>query len=213
MNKKIDIELYKTVWKEYFIRGCNYKYICLKTNLSFFQFKSICKKLSCYNYSLVNNHFQKDFKIKYKIDLYNRSKFYGRGKRENYQFASFDDEQDVIKRRKNILKKFNEVLKTEKKITEGIKNDLQEGLLYQKEIAQKYRVSEYFVLSCKTQRKKRVSKPLPDIKKKKVLEFLNSWFAGRVITRKMKEDLKALKLLELVQAGKIKEAKQKIELI
>ena len=51
------------------------------------------------------------------------------------------------------------------------------------------------------------------MKKKKVIDFLNSWFAGRVITRKMHEDLKALKLLELVQAGRIKEAKEKIELI
>lgn len=211
MNK-INIEAYQIVWKEFFIMGCNYQYICLKTDLSFFQFKNVCKNLACYNYSLVNTHFIKDFKRKYGIDLYSRSKFHSKGRRPQFQFTLFEDELEVSQRKKLILKRFKEVLKMEVKMIEGIREDLQGGILQQKEIAQKHHVSEYFVLSCRTERKKRVTKVVPDLRKNKVLEFLNTWFEGRVITVKVQEQLELFDILDLVQAGKIKEAKQKIQL-
>lgn len=210
MNK-INIESYKIVWEEFFLLGCNYKYICLKTDLSFFQFKSVCKKLSSYNYSLVNNHFIKDFKRKYGIDLFNKTKFDARGNRPKFQFTLFEDNLEVAKRKKLILKRFYQVLNMEKKMIEDIRKDLQGGILRQKEIAQKHHVSEYFVLSCRTERKKRVKKVVPDLRKNKILEFLNTWFEGRVITVKIQEQLKIFDVLDLVQAGKIKEAKEKIE--
>jgi len=209
---KINIEAYQIVWNEFFIMGCNYQYICLKTDLSFFQFKNVCKKLACYNYSLVNTHFIKDFKRKYNIDLYSRGKFDSKGRRSQFQFTLFEDNLEVAQRKKMILKRFKEVLKMEVKMIEDIREDLQGGILKQKQIAQKHHVSEYFVLSCRTERKKRVTKVVPDLRKNKVLEFLNTWFEGRVITVKVQEQLELFDVLDLVQAGKIKEAKQKIQL-
>ena len=111
MNK-VNPESYQIVWEEFFIMGCNYKYICLKTDLSFFQFKSLCKKLACYNYSLINNHFIKDFKRKYGIDLFSKTKFDARGNRPKFQFTLFEDNLEVAKRKKLILKRFKEVLNT-----------------------------------------------------------------------------------------------------
>ena len=103
-------------------------------------------------------------------------------------------------------------MKMEVKMIEDIREDLQGGILKQKQIAQKHHVSEYFVLSCRTERKKRVTKVVPDLRKNKVLEFLNTWFEGRVITVKVQEQLELFDILDLVQAGKINEAKQKIQL-
>jgi hypothetical protein len=204
--------------------GCNYKYICLKTGLSFFQFKNVCKRLACYNYSLVNTHFLKDFERKYKIDLYSRTKFDSKGRRPQFQFTLFEDELEVAQRKKMILKRYHQVLKMEKKMIEDIREDLQGAILRQKEISRKHHVSEYFVLSCRTERKKRVVKnhvvvktgdtttKIPLHKKERVLKFLNSWFDGRVITLTIQEDLSKFDVLGLVQDGKIKEALKRIEL-
>ncbi len=46
---------------------------------------------------------------------------------------------------------------------------------------------------------------------KRIMKELESWFTGRTITKKVEEDLKKLKILDLVLAGKIKEAKEKLQ--
>ena len=204
-------EAYRIVWEEFFILGSDYKHVCKKTGLSFYQFKNVSKKLCCYNYSLVNNHFIKDFKKRYKIDLFSRNKFDARGKRKMYQFLPFSNNFETLQTREIILKRFNDILKAEIKMIEAIREDLRAGELYQKEIAQKHYVSEYFVLSCRTERKKRKQKQIPAPSQKKIIEFLNTWFTGRTITKKVEDDLKKLKILDLVLAGKIKEAKEKLK--
>ena len=207
----INKEAYQIVWKEFFFLGCDYKHVCSKTGLSFYQFKNVCKKLCCYNYSLVNNEFIKDFRKRYKINLFSRNKFDARGNRKTYQFVSFESDLETLQTKQTLLKRFNDVLKTEVKMIEAIKQDLKAGELYQKEIAEKHHVSQYFVLSCRTERKKRKRKRIPEPSQKRIMKELESWFTGRTITKKVEDDLKKLKILDLVLAGKIKEAKEKLQ--
>ena len=206
----INKEAFEIAWKEYFFLGCDYKHVCKKTGLSFYQFKNVCKKLCCYNYSLVNNEFIKDFRKRYKINLFSRNKFDARGNRKTYQFVSFESDLETLQTKEILLKRFNDILKAEVKMIEAIREDLKAGELYQKEIAKKHHVSQYFVLSCKTERKKRKRKQTAAPSQKRIMKELDNWFTGRTITKKVEDDLKKLKILDLVQAGKIKEAKEKI---